>query len=338
MKEINEIQIRPRQSLWLVLLTIAVSGLFLYLAARNVSWEEILTAFRTFQPEFLVILFLISSISIFFRGVRWGVLLSAKKIISPLIMFFSAAVGYLGNTFLPARAGELIRSVMLGKKEKINTGYVLATALTERVIDVIILVILGTLSILQMQNMPDWLTKSVSLMGGLGILAVFVLAIFPRMKNIFYSLIERVPIKEKWKIKVVALLDSFLEGSQSFLKPKNLAKFLGLSVIIWLLDASGLVLLAQGFQLDLTYPQALLFLTALGLSSAIPSTPGYVGIYQFVAVSLLPVFGFTTSQAFTFILTTQGVTTLAIVVWGLPAFFILRDSSSEFDLSDSDSA
>ena len=338
MKEINEIQTRPRQSLWLVLLTIALSGFFLFLAARNVSWEETLAAFRTFQPEFLVILFLISSISIFIRGLRWGVLLSAEKKISPLVMFFSTAVGYLGNTFLPARAGELIRSVMLGKKEKINTGYVLATALTERVIDVIILVLLGTLSIFQMQNMPDWLTRSVSVMGALGILAVFVLAIFPRMKNIFYSLIEKFPMKEKWKIKVVALLNSFFEGSQSFLKPKNLVKFLGLSVIIWLLDASGLVLLARGFQLALTYPQALLFLTALGLSSAIPSTPGYVGIYQFVAVSLLPVFGFTTSQAFTFVLTTQGVTTLAIVVWGLPAFFILRDSSSEFDLNDSDSA
>ena len=125
MKEINEIQTRPRQSLWLVLLTIAVSGLFLYLAARNVSWEEILTAFRTFQPEFLVILFLISSIAMFLRGLRWGVLLSAKKIISPFVMFFSTAVGYLGNTFLPARAGELIRSVMLGKKEKINIYEVL---------------------------------------------------------------------------------------------------------------------------------------------------------------------------------------------------------------------
>jgi len=36
---------------------------------------------------------------------------------------------------------------------------------------------------------------------------------------------------------------------------------------------------------------ALLVLTALGLSSALPSTPGYVGIFQFVAVTVLAPFG-----------------------------------------------
>ena len=42
-------------------------------------------------------------------------------------------------------------------------------------------------------------------------------------------------------------------------------------------------------------------LAALGLASAAPSTPGYVGIYQFVAVSVLAPFGFVREQALVFV-------------------------------------
>ena len=101
MKEMKKIQTRARQPLWLVILTIALSGFFLFLAARNASSEETLNALRVIQPEFLKILFPIS-LFIFFRGLSWGLLLSAKDNI-PLVMFFSTAVGYLGNTILPAR-------------------------------------------------------------------------------------------------------------------------------------------------------------------------------------------------------------------------------------------
>jgi glycosyltransferase 2 family protein len=58
-------------------------------------------------------------------------------------------------------------------------------------------------------------------------------------------------------------------------------------------------------------------IAALGLSSAAPSTPGYVGIYQFVAVTVLAPFGFARDEALAFILATQAVNVYAVViVWG----------------------
>jgi len=314
---------KPRRSSWLLLLAIGLAALLLYLAVRNVSWQEMLQTFSQIQPGYLVFLFLILTASLFARGLRWGTLLSSEKKIPAFIMFFATAVGYLGNTFLPARAGELLRSVMLGRKEKISSGFIFATALTERVIDVVILVLLGVISILQMKGLPDWMTRSVGLMAALGIIALAVLIIAPRLKKIFHWLANKLPMKEQWKSKLLELLDQFLQGSQAFLHTRSALGFLGLSVVVWFLDASGLVLLAAAFRLSLSYPQALLFLAALGLSSAIPSTPGYVGIYQFVAVTLLPVFGFTTSQALTFILTSQGVNVIGVVLWGLLGFIPL---------------
>jgi uncharacterized membrane protein YbhN (UPF0104 family) len=64
-------------------------------------------------------------------------------------------------------------------------------------------------------------------------------------------------------------------------------------------------------------PQALLLLAALGLASAAPSTPGYVGIYQFVAVAVLQPFGFSQSEALAYVLVAQAAIYVVVLVWGV---------------------
>src|SRR6476660_2086728 len=61
---------------------------------------------------------------------------------------------------------------------------------------------------------------------------------------------------------------------------------------------------------------AFLLLAGLGLGSALPSTPGYVGIYQFVAVSVLAPFGFSKNNAIAYIMVAQALCYVVIGVWG----------------------
>jgi uncharacterized membrane protein YbhN (UPF0104 family) len=93
--------------------------------------------------------------------------------------------------------------------------------------------------------------------------------------------------------------------------------FVAFTMVIWLLDGFGTTIMARALNLSLTLPQALLLLVALGLSSAVPSTPGYIGVYQFVAVTVLPVFGFTNSQAIAYILASQAFTFAIVSVLGM---------------------
>jgi len=75
--------------------------------------------------------------------------------------------------------------------------------------------------------------------------------------------------------------------------------------------------MARAFELSLNPAQAFILLAALGISSAIPSTPGYVGVYQFVAVAVLTPFGFSNSQAIAYILAFQANQYLGITIYGL---------------------
>ena len=76
------------------------------------------------------------------------------------------------------------------------------------------------------------------------------------------------------------------------------------------------MIFAFALQETLTLAQAFVFISALGLSSAIPSTPGYVGVYQFVAVAVLVPFGFERETALALILLSQVFTLLIVSVWG----------------------
>ncbi len=63
-------------------------------------------------------------------------------------------------------------------------------------------------------------------------------------------------------------------------------------------------------------PQAFILLAALGLASALPSTPGAVGIFQLVAVTILIPFGFSRDSALAYILVAQAGGYFVITVWG----------------------
>jgi hypothetical protein len=80
--------------------------------------------------------------------------------------------------------------------------------------------------------------------------------------------------------------------------------------------------------LAISFPLAVLLLTGLGLSSALPSTPGYVGIYQFVAVTVLGPFGIDKSQALAYILLTQAYGYVVLLLLGLPSMHILRGNAA----------
>jgi hypothetical protein len=90
------------------------------------------------------------------------------------------------------------------------------------------------------------------------------------------------------------------------------------------MDSIGCVVGARSLGITISFPVALLLLTGLGLGSALPSTPGYVGIYQFVAVSVLPPFGVDRDQALAYILMAQAMGYFVITVCGLPGIFQFR--------------
>jgi uncharacterized protein (TIRG00374 family) len=299
-------------------LAILLAGILLYLALRQVSWSELWQAFQAIRLEYVGLAFFTTTLALAARALRWGVLVSAQKRTSLLSMFWATAAGYMGNNFLPARAGELIRSIMLGKDAGISASFVLATALTERLMDVIALVMIGAWVISTIAlALPSWLYSAIQWMALVGLLALAIFLLAPRLEKWLLKILGFLRLPEKWQTRLSGLLSQFLSGAKALVHPGRAAAFITLTIVVWAIDGAGNVIFAHGMGLSLGFEQALLLLVALGLSSALPSTPGFVGIYQFVAVTVLPAFGWSPSQALAYILAGQAINVVTISLWGL---------------------
>jgi len=237
-------------------------------------------------------------------------------------VFWANMAGYLGNNILPARAGELVRATYLASKNNISVPFALAVGLAERLVDLIALIILGSLALSSTKIIsPAFQSalKGISIIGLIGLAAVFVLPHFSKLVE--HSIMSIPKLKEVQKLKLNDFLQQFLNGLTSLHSFKRSALFIGLTGLIWLTDAFGTVILSYILNIPLLLQQAFVLIAALGLSSAIPSTPGYVGVYQFVAVTTLAPFGISQPDALALILITQILGYLVIGFWGLASLW-----------------
>ena len=300
--------------------SILLAAFFLYLALRGLDWQAFILTFRNADYVYLPLIFLLGSSNYWIRALRWRILLSAEKQISLPNVFWANMAGYLGNNILPARAGEFIRAAYLGKRSDISSSFVFATGLVERLVDVIALIILGSISLSMTNLLFGPMQVALQTMSIISILGLLVMILLPRFDTRLSKVIVALPwLDSSTRSKLARLLDQFLRGLEALHQIQRIVGFILLTALIWTLDALGTVFLSRILHLSISLDQAFVLLAGLGLSSAIPSTPGYVGIYQFVAVVILEPFGIPKTDALAFILFFQIVNLLALLAWGIVA-------------------
>jgi glycosyltransferase 2 family protein len=199
-----------------------------------------------------VVAFGISHVSMFLRSLRWRVLLSAEKKVAPLSVFWATMAGYLGDNFLPARAGELIRSAALGHKTGLSKSWVFATALTERLLDVVALVLFSFAAVLSLGRSSQWQVRAWKVMGVVGVAGIIVLLAVPRFEGPLRKLLGHLPGPARLHERLLGMMAQFLSGMRAFANPYRGFAFAGMTVLIWLTDAVGTMISTRAFGLSLT--------------------------------------------------------------------------------------
>ena len=293
---------------WSWILSVPLAAVLLYLSLRGVDWKGVWQTIAGARWGFLAAGCGCSCVSFFLRSLRWRILLNAEERLGVGLVFSASMAGYLGNSFLPARAGELVRTFAIGAHSSLSKTYVLTTALSERLMDAIALVLWSSLILLGVQAKPRWmvdLSRTTALAAAAGALA---LALLPHMEGL-------------WRKRLPRFAEQVLLGMRAF---HHVGRFLGfavLTVALWMTDAFGAMMGAYGLHLHFSFTLAMLLIAGMGLGSALPSTPGYVGIYQFVAVTVLTPFGISRDAALAYILVAQASAYVVTLALGLPSLY-----------------
>ena len=127
---------RKRWQFWVGLV---ISIFFVYLALRNLHLADVWQAMKTAKYWWLV-----PGVAVYFLGVwvrtwRWHYLLRPLKKIPTRTMFPIVCIGYMGNNIYPARAGEVLRAVILKQREGVSVSASLATIIVERIFDGVVM-------------------------------------------------------------------------------------------------------------------------------------------------------------------------------------------------------
>ncbi len=124
---------------------ILVSIICSWLFVRKIEWSSLGVAFRDAKYIYIFPTIILMFLSFYFRAVRWKVLISPIKKVSILNLFSVNMIGFMANNVLPARLGEVIRPVMIARKEKINVSTSFATIVMERIFDMLGIIVIASL-------------------------------------------------------------------------------------------------------------------------------------------------------------------------------------------------
>lgn len=202
------------------------------------------------------------------RGWRWDVILRhadiGHKRVDALAL---TAVGYMGNTVLPARGGEPLRIFLLGERVDARRREILGSIVAERLLDATALAtVFATLTFSGVAGTPTGDTPAVIAIGVVAAMLVAGLVYLRlRTRGYFQSFADRV--------RPVA------GASRLLLHPYGFG--LGVvSVGIWVLEGVVLWLVGQSLDLQISLPEAVFVDVLASLAGLIPAGPGYVGTYD----------------------------------------------------------
>jgi len=298
------------------------------LLLRQVSLEQLGQALAGAQPWPLVALVLAVVGSLVTRALRWGIYFLPDRRVPFRPLFGTLAISYMASTFLPLRAGELLRPVFLGQRQGLSAARVLATILLEKLFDFLALAVMLALLVAipdPAHPLPDLaqaagVTIATFILAGFGFVVALALWRTPTLRVVAF-VESRLPLGLASRLRPELVARQFAEGTDSLRVGRVWVLLLAWTAITWgfALASGWFGALAFGVQLSLP---ALLFLTVLASTGqAVPSSPGYVGVYQAAATFAMTAFGVDVASAIAISIVSWGVTYGTLVAVGLLALW-----------------
>ncbi|MCE5207768.1 MAG: flippase-like domain-containing protein [Chloroflexi bacterium] len=317
---------------WQFWVGVAISAVLLYFALRGLRLAEVWDVVKEAN-----LIWLIPGVAIYFVGVwarswRWHYLLRPIKKISTASMFPIVTIGYMGNNIYPARAGEVLRAVVLKRHEGVPVSASLATIIVERIFDGVVMLAFVFL------NLPELarLTQDSGFLGNIqqlalwgsalffGALLIFLAAaMFPLVtERIANKLIDKV-IPAKWRDALKGFTNRFLSGLIALRSPWNILMIFATSVVIWLLETGKYWFIMHAFPFKVSFFALMLMNGIVNLATTIPSAPGYIGTFDLPGIALLTAYGVPKEIATGYTLLLHAALWLPITLLG--AYYFTRE-------------
>ena len=277
------------------------------------------------------------------RAIRWRLMLRDPEgrplPFAPL--WHATTIGFMANNLLPARAGEVARGFIASRQLPVRFTTSLGSIGVERLFDALVMLGLMALAIAS-PSFPvhahfggkslSAIAATTAAMFGLVLVVALLVANRP---GTFLVLVERLShrlLPVRIAHRIVRASEGIVEGLSVLKSPGRFAGVVGWSLVLWLKNAAAFAICFRAFGIGIPLEAALLLQGIIGFGVAIPSTAGYVGVFEAATVFTLQQYGVDPSLALAYALTYHVTTFIPITLlgfWSLSRLHLhMRDLSA----------
>lgn len=257
--------------------------LFAYIIIVSDPWK-IVTAFSNLNFPFLLLSLMMSVFILFLKALKWKFIINLHGFDHPLTKCVKAwTVGMFAGLITPARAGDLIRSFYIQRKN-IRFGHCLSTVVVDRILDLSVIMLFSLWGIFFISEMAGYPAQIMLMVPFVIIFIVLIYLVTRRkftriiMKPIVRLLVSKIKIK-KLKKTYHEMYDSFDDIGK---KKGHIVIMLIFSSLIWMISILQIRIIGLAIGIEIDY----LFLLAV---------MSLVVIIELIPISI---FGMGTREAF----------------------------------------
>ncbi len=236
----------------------AAALVLLWLAFRGTDLQALRITLARLHPAYVIAAVATMFLSVVLRAWRWQRLFQGE--VPPLwTLIKGISIGQTLNFVIPLRAGDVARAVLIKGRRLHSAG----TLAVEKVLDMVFFALLCLVAP-AFWAMPQWLEKpraSLLIMAVGALLAALALLIPKRTRE-------------------------YIRHKRALLPELAIA-----TAVIWAAGAMINWLVFSALELPVPWMAAVVLLVILQIGVAVPSTPGKVGVLQYLAVLGLGLFG-----------------------------------------------
>jgi uncharacterized protein (TIRG00374 family) len=339
-----------------------VSALTLYLSFRNVPLAQLAAYIKTINYWWIGPTMAIGITCFVLRTLRWQIILGNIERIRFWQAFHPLMIGFMVNCVLPGRVGELARPVLLRQKHGISVTTGIATVAAERIFDIAALFLLFAIVFSTVAGRPDLqgdyfgfhldsdlLQSAAWGMIRLSAALAFCIALlitgatrrlikvaiektgrylavrFPRFQN---KIVQTAGL-------AVRIIDNFAAGLSLVRSPLSLLACVGLTLLIWGLTAFSYLVFAKGCPgINLSFMELTTVMVVICFAIALPSVPGFWGLWEAGGVFALSIFGVAEKDALGFTLVNHAAQIFPVIAVGFVSALITSVNILNLNLDD----
>lgn len=280
---------------------IALSALLLWLTLRGVEFRDVWSVLRGSNLPLFLIGTVVATCIFPLRARRWQPILEPVAGRIPFGPLWRAtAIGMMANNVLPLRAGEVARAYALTRQvPRVAMVTSLSSLAVDRLFDAIVVLTLMFGAMLDPAfppgvrikglTIPQLATSGVVLMLIL-LIGCYVVVLQPDRVRAIISAVTR-KVVPKFEPQILKLFGHVAGGLAVLKDSRRFLAVLWWAVAHWLTHALALFICFKAVGIDAPFSAALFLQGVLALGVAVPSSPGFVGVFEGAATIGLAVYG-----------------------------------------------